>query len=105
MSDGEMGGGNLTIFAAEAGTTRPDWNCATLATDVAIDAGIPGLDTATPDVQANVGAANIDANGRFSYNGEAPVTTDHGFQIYQDAVYEERDGCIVAFGVDKLSES
>ena len=104
MSDGEMGDGKLTIFSVEARTPRSDWNCGTLAADIAINAGIPGLAAASSDVRAKVGPAVADANGRFSYTGEAPSKTEYGFTIYQDVVYEERDGAIVAFAIEQLSE-
>ena len=104
MSDGEMGDGRLTIFAAEAKAPRVDWNCGTLPPNVSIDAGIPGLGTSSDEVRATAGPATANGDGRFSYTGEAPSKTEYGFTIYQDVVYEERDGRIVAFGVNQLSE-
>ena len=104
MSDGEMGDGKLTILAVEAKAPRTDWNCATLPADVVIDAGIPGLGTTSEDVRATVGPATGGADGRFSYTGEAPSKTEYGFTIYQDVVYEEQGGKIVAFAVEQLSE-
>jgi hypothetical protein len=104
MSDGEMGDGKLTIFAVEATAPRPDWNCAILSTGVMIDAGIPGLGASSEEARGTVGPAASNADGRFSYTGEAPSKTEYGFTIYQDVVYEERDGKIVAFAVEQLSE-
>lgn len=104
MSDGEMGDGRLTIFAVEAKAPRIDWNCGTLPADIAIDAGIPGLDASSDDVRSILGPANAGPDGRFSYAGEAPSKTEYGFTIYQDVVYEEQGGRVVAFAVEQLSE-
>jgi hypothetical protein len=104
MSDGEMGDGKLTIFAVEAKAPRLDWNCGTLPADMTIDAGIPGLAASSAEVRSIVGPATAGADGRFSYTGEAPSKTEYGFTIYQDVVYEERDGSIVAFAIEQLSE-
>lgn len=105
MSDGEMGGGNLTIFAVEATAPEAAWNCGQISPDVTIDAGLPGLGASAADARAKAGPATAGPDGRFSYNGLAPVKTALGYPIYQDVVYEERDGVIVAFGIDQLSES
>ena len=104
MSDGEMGGGKLNIFAFEAKAPRVDWNCGTLPDDISVKAGIPGLGASSEDVRAIVGPSRAGADGRFSYTGEAPSKTEYGFTIYQDVVYEEQAGSIVAFAVEQLSE-
>ncbi|MEO6013186.1 MAG: hypothetical protein ABIQ30_06325 [Devosia sp.] len=103
-SDGEMGDGKLTILAVEAKAPRAEWNCAVLPSDVYIDTGLPGLGATAAEVRGKAGQAAVDADGRFSYSGEAPSKTEQGFTIYQDVVYEERDGTIVAFGINQLSE-